>query len=354
MMFRKALWPILLMNLAFVCAANSAEQIKVGFVAPLSGSFVALGKQMQSGADVAANMLGVELIEQEEACTPEGGETAARALVAQQVDIVVGFTCFESLNAALPILRDAGIVTIATGVRADVLTDNKAKSGFLLYRLAPREDTEVAALIAALLPRWREQNFAIIDDGTVQARNTAEALRFGLTEAGLIPVFTDTFRPGQDNQVSLVRRLQKAGATHLFVGGDIEDALVISKAAKGEMEIVVGETPNPEGGAEGTGTILSVSLPDYRLRASAAAASLALQTKGIEPDNYALTAHAAVEIAAAIGAAQPDIAKALSESTFTTAIGEIAFDAKGDVNANAFSVVILKDGEFAALGPSSQ
>jgi branched-chain amino acid transport system substrate-binding protein len=354
MLFRKAFWLILLLNLMFICAAKGADTIKVGFVAPLSGSFAPLGKQMEAGARVAAEALNITLIEEDEVCTPAGGEAAARALVAAKVDLVAGFTCFESLNAALPILRYAGIVTIATGVRADVLTDNKTKTEYLLYRLAPREDMEVAALASALVPRWRNESFAIIDDGTVQARNTAEALRFALTEVGLQPVFTDTFRPEQENQAALVRRLSKAGATHVFVGGDIEDALIISKAAKGDMEIAVGESALPEGDTEGAGTILSVNLPEYRLQSSAGAASVLLETNGIEPDNYALTAHAAVEIAAAVRGAGPDIAKTLNDSTFTTAIGQISFDEKGDLKTNPFAMVILKDGKFAALGPTSQ
>ena len=349
MLFRKALWLIPLLTLGLASAVQSAEPVKIGFVAPVSGTFEKIGRQMQAGAGIAAEGLGASLFEQDELCTSAGGTAAANALVAQKVDIVVGFTCFDSLNAALPILRDAGIVTISTSVRADVLTDNKSKTEFLLYRMAPREDMEVAALVSALLPRWRSENFAIIDDGTVQARNTAESLRFALTESGLKPVFTDTFRPGLDNQAALVRRLQKAGATHVFVGGDIEDALVISKAANGEVEIAVGETANPESNTEGAGTILSVALPDYALIASATNASIALQRKGIEPENYALTAFAAVEIAAIAG-----ITSQLSTVKFPTSIGEIAFDGKGDLRSNPFSPVTLTNGKFVAVGPTSQ
>jgi branched-chain amino acid transport system substrate-binding protein len=351
MLFRKACGLVLFAILVAVAGFARAQTPKIGLVAPLSGTYERLGKQMQAGALSASERLGQELFLQDELCTPEGGQAAAKALVAQKVDIVVGFTCFESLNAALPILRDAGIVTITTGVRADVLTDNKAKSGFLLYRLAPREDREVAALFNALLPRWRTQNFAIIDDGTVQARNTAEALRFALTEASLKPVFTDTFRPGLENQAALVRRLQKAGATHVFVGGDIEDALVIFKAAKGEIEIAIGEAANPESSAEGAGTFLSVAMPEYNLLPQAAAASLAIQASTVLPDNYALASYAAVEIAAA---AKSDIANVLAASKFQTAIGEISFDEKGDLKSNPFSLVILKNGKFVIAGPSSQ
>jgi branched-chain amino acid transport system substrate-binding protein len=352
MLFRKAFGFIVLLMMGSASASHSAEALKVGFVAPLSGAFAPLGKQMQAGADVAAQLLNVDLIKQDELCTPESGVMIAKALVEQKVDIVVGFTCFESLSAALPILRDANIMTITTGVRANVLTDTKTKTDYLLYRLAPREDMEVAALAAALLPRWRTQNFAIVDDGTVQARNTAEALRFAMTEANLQPVFIDTFRPNLENQNALVRRLQKAGATHVFVGGDVEDALVISKAAKGELEIAIGESGNPEGATEGSGIILSIKIPEYRILPPATAASLSLQNNVVEPDNYALTAFAGIEVAAQ--AAKFGVSRPLSATIFTTAVGPVSFDEKGDLKTNPFSFVTLKNGNFVPQAPSSQ
>lgn len=354
MLIRKALWQTLLLVFVFVSSMQKVYAADIGVVAPLSGPFAALGKQMLGGAQTAAGQLNVNIVEQDEACTPEGGIAAANALVAQKVAIVVGFTCFESLNAALPILSEAGIVTITTGVRADVLTDAKVKTGYLLYRLGPREDMEVKALISALQQRWRNENFAIIDDGTVLARNTAEELRFALTESGLKPVFTDTFRPGLENQATLVRRLQKAGATHVFIGGDIEDALIISKAAKGEMEIAIGESANPQGNSDGAGTLLSVTLPDYRMQNQAALASIDLQKSGLEPDNYALASYAAIEIAASSLGKKQDMQAHLNTATFATALGNIQFDEKGDVKINPFALAKLKNGSFNADISSSQ
>ncbi len=354
MLNRKALWQTLLLVFVFASAVQKVEAEEIGFVAPLTGTFAPLGKQMLTGARAGAQRANADLFTQDDTCTPEGGTAAANALVAQKVSIVVGFTCFESLNAALPILTEAGIVTITTGVRADVLTDAKAKTAHLLYRLSPREDMEVKALIAALKERWRNENFAIIDDGTVLARNTAEELRFALTENGLKPVFTDTFRPGLENQAALVRRLQKAGATHVFVGGDIEDALVISKAAKGAMEIAIGESANPEGSTDGSGALLSVTLPNYRMQAQVAPASVALQNMGLEPDNYALTSFAAIEIAVDALSKKPDMIAHLNTATFSTALGDIQFDEKGDLKINPFALAILKNGSFNAAISSSQ
>jgi branched-chain amino acid transport system substrate-binding protein len=354
MLNRKALWQTLILYIAIACTIQQVGAIEIGVVAPTSGPFARLGEQMLGGFHTAAEHLNVKVFNQDEVCTQDGGQAVAKALVARKVDMAVGFTCFESLNAALPILKDAGITTITTGVRADVLTDNKSKSEYLLYRLAPREDMEVAALISVLQQRWREENFAIIDDGTVLARNTAEALRFALIDSGLKPVFTDTFRPGLENQAALVRRLQKAGATHVFVGGDIEDALVISKAAKGDLDITIGESSDPQSESNGAGPLYSVALPNYYLQSSAAAASVALQQRAMEPDNYALMSYAGIEIAVSTINATIDRTEYLNVTTFTTAIGDIAFDEKGDLKINPFALVQLQNGVFKPVAATSQ
>jgi branched-chain amino acid transport system substrate-binding protein len=44
----------------------------------------------------------------------------------------------------------------------------------------------------------------------------------------LKPVFLDVFRPQLDNQIGLIGRLQKAGATNVFVGGDRDDVAIMA------------------------------------------------------------------------------------------------------------------------------
>ncbi len=43
--------------------------------------------------------------------------------------------------------------------------------------MAPRADAEATAISAILPERWRENFFAIVDDGTIYGRELAEAFR---------------------------------------------------------------------------------------------------------------------------------------------------------------------------------
>ena len=83
-----------------------------------------------------------------------------------------------------------------------------------------------------LVREWRNDLFAIIDDGTIYGRELAETLRAAAELAALKPVFVDTFRPQLENQIALAGRLNRAGATHVFAGGDAED-VAMHRARRG-------------------------------------------------------------------------------------------------------------------------
>ncbi|TJW43998.1 MAG: ABC transporter substrate-binding protein, partial [Mesorhizobium sp.] len=207
----------------FLASGASAQTLLVGVAAPLSGPSAILGKQIEAGASLAAEANGAEIKTVDDACTADGGAAAAREFATAKVNVVVGFLCTEAIEAALPILKDAGIPVITVGVRTESLTDQRAKTGWPVYRFAPRGDDERNAVATILTSLWQNELFAIVDDGTIYGREIAETLRAAAEQAALKPVFVDTFRPQLDNQIGLIGRLKKAGATHVFAGGDGSD-----------------------------------------------------------------------------------------------------------------------------------
>ena len=124
-------------------------------------------------------------------------------------------------------------------------------------------------------------------------------------KAGLTAVYVDQFRPQLDNQIGLAGRLRKAGATHVFVGGDRDDIAILGRDAAGlgyDLTIAAGETLRAA--ASDTplqaGTLM-IGLPEWADIAPPASLD-AIRSHGVEPEGYALPAYAAVEIAAAASA----------------------------------------------------
>ncbi|MFZ1679419.1 MAG: ABC transporter substrate-binding protein, partial [Rhizobiaceae bacterium] len=222
--------PLVLSMLGIAAAAGlaSAEPV-IGVAAPLTGPMAVIGQQLADGARHAAirGTVPIEIVD--DACTPEGGKAAAETFLARKVAIVIGFACVEAVEAALPLLSASSIPVISPVIRAAHLTDGRKKSGHLFFRLAPRGDDEAAAMASMMKSRWTDRHFAILDDGTLASRDFAESFRLRMEEAGLKPALVESYRPAIANQVGLVRRVARAGATHVLVSGDRDDVAVIAR-----------------------------------------------------------------------------------------------------------------------------
>lgn len=333
-------------------AAAQTDRPLIGISAPLTGPSAGLGAQLRDGAAIAAKAESVELLIEDDACTAAGGMESARKFVARKVSLVVGYLCTEAIEAALPILTQAGIPVITVGVRTDSLTDRRDKTKWQIFRLAPRGDAEAAAAARIIPDLWRREPFAIVDDGTIYGREVAETLRAAVEQQGLKPVFVDVFRPQLDNQIGLIGRLKKAGATHVFVGGDREDIAIMARdSTKLEAGIIFagGEALRGEGVtalAEGT---LMIGLPEWSERAAAPVlAAFAADT--VIADGYALPAYAAVQIAAAVSKmpSGTSLATRLGSGPFETVLGPITFDGKGDLTASPFRLYRYDGQTFVA------
>ena len=340
----------------FLASAASAQTLLVGVAAPLSGPSAILGKQIEAGTSLAAEANGIELKIMDDACTADGGSAAAKEFVAAKVNVVVGFLCTDAIEAAMPILKDANIPVITVGVRTESLTDRRAKTGWPVYRLGPRGDDERNAVASALTRLWQNELFAIIDDGTIYGREIAETLRAAAEQAALKPVFVDTFRPQLDNQIGMVGRLKKAGATHVFAGGDGDDIAIMGRdAAQLSAGIVFAGGENlrtPPGEVPyATGTLM-IAPPEWADVADPKVLE-SFSGRKIVPDAYTLPAYAAVEIAKAASSLSETSGKQLTEALtgqdFTTAIGPVHFDAKGDLSQSPYRVFRFDGTRFVPL-----
>ena len=339
--------------------AHAQDKAVIGVSAPLSGYFEILGEQVAAGARMAlGERTDAELVVADDTCSGEGGTSAANRLIEANAAIVIGFPCIEAFDTAMPLLADAGIPVVLLGVRAEGLSEERDDKGWPLVRLAPRNQDEAEALAAYLRPAWRTVNFALIDDGTLYGRQLIETVRFLLEEFNLKPVFTDTYRPQLENQVALVRRLQKSGATHVVIGGDAYDAAII-----GENAAEIGVTLNLAGGSaliappsDGTppdGTIL-VALPDWREREPAQALKESLADDQFSADGYFVPAHAAAEIALRTLGQMDETGhvplESLTGKDFETALGPVRFGEDGNLTRNLFEVFVIEDGRPVPAG----
>ncbi|MDP2119107.1 MAG: ABC transporter substrate-binding protein [Hoeflea sp.] len=352
--------------LAFVLAFSSAalparaDALRVGLVIPQAGQFKPLGDHVREAFviwDAANPGMFADLVEGDDDCTPESGTDAAAAMSEAGVDIVVGFLCAESLAAALPVLSESNIPVMTLTVRADIIAEEASRLGWQFFRLAPRAGSEADIAADAILRFWADKPFALVEDGAISGRELVEAIRTRLEDRALNPTFVDNYRPGQDTQPSLVRRLRSAGVSRVFVGGERADLAVIAQEAAYQgvalqfmggdaLHAPVGEIPLPDG----TIAVLSAgAVPgpeDERARR-------AFSDEGLIAEGLRIPAFAAAEILGAaatrLGYGEQGLTQLLTGTTFATALGPVSFDANGERREPGFVLAIQDGGHFRRL-----
>lgn len=345
-----------LLSMMAISNAAYAQQVemKIGLAAPLTGNYAPLGNQMRQGVEAALMAMNIPLSAYQPADTQCDAETAkgiATILKAQNVTVVIGFACSEALETALEVLGPAGIPIITPASRNTIIAERAAKQGWPLFRLTPSATAEREAVGPVLLDLIAPTLFAIIDDGTIYARELAEAFRFFMEEKQLKPVFIDTFRPQMDNQIGLVGRLRNAGATHVFAAGDYDDIAIIARDAAVldyDVQLIGGE-------ALRAAPITEITMPDNVImvaplkwaKMDAAAATMeSLQATSIVPEGYVLPAFAAAQIAAQSHNDDLPVLSNLKTGAFDTALGTIIFNDQGAVAFDNFALHVSRNGTF--------
>ena len=348
--------------LALGLGATSAAELKLAVVAPKSGPFAILGDQVRQGASLAAGKLSITLVEIDETCSEGSGKAIAEAVAAAGAKAAIGFLCSESLKDALPGLKESDLPAFTLSVRWKGLMEDAIKGGSPLFRLAPNADQESAKLSDVILRDWAGSAVALLEDGTIRGRELTETIRLSLEERGMKPAFVDTFRPGQEQQLALVRRVRNAGVTHAFIGGDRSDVAVIARDAKAEglpLTLLGGEAmraaDEPVPLEDG---VLAVGLIETPRGPAEGELAAELDKTDIEPEGYVVPAHAAVTILAdawGISTAMgTPVADALIGTTFETALGPITFGEDHELTENPYRLLEWRDDRFIPVPDKTQ
>jgi branched-chain amino acid transport system substrate-binding protein len=338
--------PLLFAVLLAVPLPVSAAGLRIAVVAPQSGNLQILGRQVIDGATLAAGDKA-ELVMIDETCADNSGPDVAAKVRASGATVAIGFLCSQSLEGGLPLLAKANIPAITLSVRASILMEDSLKKDWPFFRLAPAPGAEREKLADVIFQNWKGKPFAILDDGTITSRETAETVRETLEQRGMKATLIDNFRPAQEVQTLLVRRLAKAGVTHVFAAADRNDMSVMAhdaRAAGLDLTFLGGDAlkaadqnvPLEKG-------VLAVTQPDYETLPPARSLVALLAKEGKTADGYFLPAHAAVTVcldaAQIAGGSGAPLTEALIGVPYQTVIGEVRFTDAHELATNPFMLL---------------
>ena len=350
------------MSGAVFSPALADDPLKIGLVAPVSGDYAILGQQALDGANLAASGHDIVLTTVDESCEDGSGAGVGDALTQSGVDIAIGFFCSETIRGAMPALKNAGIPAITLSARSTPLMTTALDESWPLFQMAPSDEDQVDAIVDFIMGEWIDEPVALLDDGTIYFREMVNAVRNALEDRGLKPVLTETFRPAQEQQLSLVRRLAQAGATHVFVGGTRDDIAILARDASKTgtaLTILGSDALRAQQSAVPLETgVLAIALPEYGALPPAADLADLAANRDIVPEGYVVPAAAAVDAAAgALAAADGDparLAAMLATQQFDTPIGPVAFTETHQLSDNPYFLMRWQGKQFVPVFDSDR
>lgn len=354
--------------LSIAAVLSARAEILVGVAGPMTGANAWPGEQMQRGAELAVadinadgGVLGddVRLVSADDFCDPEQGVAAAKKLVTEGVKFVAGHYCSGASIPASKIYEDAGVLMISPASSNPALTELGRAN---VFRVIIRDDADGIMNGNYLADHWNGEEIAILHDMSVFGKGLADATRDQLHKRGLTEAIYQGFEPGKSDYSAEIASLQSANIAVLYVGGYQTEMGLLIRAARDrgyDVQLVTGSgvLATEEYGliagpaAEGT---LFTSFPDPRLNPHATEVIERFRADGFEPEGYTLLTYTAIQtwaqaVEKAGSLALQPIVEALHKNQFSTVLGPIAFDAKGDITTQSPVWYVWKGGTYVPV-----
>lgn len=237
----------------------------------------------------------------------EGARKAAAAIVADDVDAVVGHFSSAAAEAAAELYAETGIPLFLPAVSASHLTHRATT-----FRICDNDEDYVL-----FLRRFcEEQGYALVDiahDGSWHGHSVTQDLYAMPPQAQQRPALL--FSGSCSHSVSFLRRLGEADLRTVLLTDDAVSPRIAAAAAERAGEVLVlGREPKAQGAA------------------AAWIAERHLEVYGEAPGTYFWETIAAIQVAAASAAQDP------ATGEWDTVLGPLVFDEAREARPHAFAV----------------
>jgi branched-chain amino acid transport system substrate-binding protein len=218
--------------------AQAADTVKIGLMAPLTGSWASEGQGMKKIVELLAEqqnakggVLGqkIEVVTEDDGGDPRTASLAAQRLTTKGVVAVVGTYGSSVTEASQTIYDEAGIPQIANGSTAIRLTEKGFKK---FFRTAPRDD-EQGRMAAQTIEKLGFKKVAILHDSTSYAKGLADEANALLKKKGAEVVFFDALTPKENDYTAILTKLKGANPDVVLFTGYYPEAGLLLKQKKG-------------------------------------------------------------------------------------------------------------------------
>lgn len=350
-----------------LAATPAFAQIKIGSAGPMTGQYAAFGEQLKRGAQMAVediNAAGgvngqkLELLVGDDACDPKQATAVANKMVSDKVAFVAGHFCSGSSIPAAGIYKEGKVLQITPASTNPKLTEDAFANGnTTIFRTCGRDDVQGLTVGNYILKWHRNARVAILQDKSPYGKGVADETKKALNKGGLREVMYEAYNDSDKDFTALVNKMKRAKIDMIVLGGyHTAGALIIKQSREqGLASQMVGfdalETAEfaQLGGAATNGVLMSFP-PKAEDDPKNADLVKKFRDAKYNPEGYTLFSYAAVKVWAqaankAKSVTPTAVAAALRSQSWDSAVGPLAFDAKGDIKNPVYDIYVWKDGK---------
>lgn len=356
-------------TLAFGAGLAQAQDMVVGVAGPMTGQYASFGEQLKRGAEQAVadinakgGVLGKKLKLEvgDDACDPRQAVAVANQLAGKKANFIAGHFCSGSSIPASEVYAEEGIIQMSPASTNPVLTErgDKFKN---VFRVCGRDDKQGVAAGTYLATKFKGKNIAIIHDKSAYGKGLADETKKTVNGLGLTEKLYEAINQGDKDFTALVSKMKAASIDAIYLGGYHTEAGLLIRQAREQglqAQLVSGDALVTNefwaiSGPAGEGTMMTFA-PDPRKFDTAKDVVAKFKEAKYDPEGYTLNSYAALQVFAAAAeqaksTKADDLIKVLKGGKFKTVVGELSFDAKGDVIGPGYVFYVWKNGTYAEM-----
>jgi branched-chain amino acid transport system substrate-binding protein len=333
-----------------LAACGGEQKLKFGVAGPLTGKDAVFGAQLKNGVEQAiedinagGGLLGqkIELVVGDDAGDPKQGRSVANTFVGEGVSFVIGHFNSGVTEPSSDVYAENGILMITPGSTNPKITERGLTN---VFRTCGRDDQQGKVAGEYIAANFKDKKIAIAHDKTTYGKGLADETKKTMNALGVTEVLYEGINSGERDFSALVSKIKQSGADIVYWGGvHTEGGSILRQMRAGGVEAVmmggdgIATAEFAQLGGPGTEGTLMTFGPDPQKRPEAQGVLAKFAARNFKPEAYTLYAYASVQVIAeaAKAANSLDPVKVAEElhkgNSYKTVIGDLAFDAKGDV-----------------------
>ncbi len=342
---------------ALMGATVAQADIKIALAGPVSGPVAQYGDMQFIGAEMAIEQInkaggvnGEKLVgvKYDDACDPKQAVAVANKIVNDGIKFVVGHLCSSSTQPASDIYEDEGIVMVTA---ASTNPDITLQGYQMIFRTIGLDSLQGPVAGRFIAENVKPNRIAVIHDKQQYGEGIATAVKSTVEKAGYDVVMFEGITAGDKDFSALVAKLKKNNVDFVYYGGYHPELGLILRQSK-ELGLKA-QFMGPEGvgnkdissiaGAASEGLLVTLP-PSFEKDPKNASLVQAFKNKNQDPTGpFVMPAYSAVQVMAdsmkATGSTDSEeVAAYMHKTAFSTPIGNVKFDEKGDLTSFNFVV----------------